>query len=111
MQKLIFMSSSTVNDIHEWIIVKFVLLSMHDFWSHESTVLLILLKLLKFNVLFFYSIVDIWTLTFTPDSEHIATGSHGGKINLFSVETGTKINSFDTRGKFILSTACVKLIN
>ncbi len=45
---------------------------------------------------------------FTPDSEHIATGSHGGKINLYSVESGNRTNSFDTRGKFILSTACVR---
>ena len=54
--------------------------------------------------------VDIWTIVFTPDSEHIATGSHGGKINLYSVESGNRTNSFDTRGKFILSTACVRSI-
>ncbi|CAI8033796.1 WD repeat-containing protein 61 [Geodia barretti] len=47
--------------------------------------------------------VDVWTLTFSPDSQFIATGSHNGKINLFSTSEGKKASSLDTRGKFIMS--------
>ena len=55
--------------------------------------------------------VDVWSVTFTPDSKHIVSGSHAGKINWFSVETGKPEQSFDTRGKFTLSIACVCLNN
>ena len=51
--------------------------------------------------------MDVWTVVFTPDGRYLATGSHGGKINLYEIETGSKSNSFDTRGKFTLSVACV----
>ncbi|CAI8021618.1 WD repeat-containing protein 61, partial [Geodia barretti] len=47
--------------------------------------------------------VDVWTLTFSPDSQFIATGSHNGKINLFSTSEGKKASSLDTHGKFIMS--------
>lgn len=57
----------------------------------------------------FNLLVDVWTLAYTPDSRYLATGSHGGKINLYNLEDGTKFNSFDTRGKFTLSVACVSL--
>ena len=50
---------------------------------------------------------DAWTVMFSPDGQHLATGSHTGKVNLFSVETGKKEASLDTRGKFILSIAFV----
>ena len=53
--------------------------------------------------------MDVWTIAYTPDSRYLATGSHGGKINLYSMEDGSKTNSFDTRGKFILSVACVSI--
>ncbi|XP_015920940.1 superkiller complex protein 8 [Parasteatoda tepidariorum] len=48
--------------------------------------------------------VDAWTVTFSPDSKYIATGSHGGKINLYGVETG-KLESFLETKKFTLSVA------
>ena len=51
--------------------------------------------------------VDVWTLSFSPDSHYLATGSHNGKINLFSVEDGKKEKALDTRGKFIMSIAYV----
>lgn len=54
-------------------------------------------------------VVDVWTVTFSPDSRQIATGSHNGKINLFSVDDGTKTTSLDTGGKFVLSIACVSV--
>lgn len=51
--------------------------------------------------------VDAWSVAFSPDSKHIATGSHLGKVNIFGVESGKKEYSLDTRGKFILSIAYV----
>ena len=51
--------------------------------------------------------VDVWSVSFTPDAKHIVSGSHAGKINWFSVESGKLEQSNDTRGKFILSIACV----
>ena len=51
--------------------------------------------------------VDVWSLAFSPDSSMLATGSHNGKINLFSVEEGKKESALDTRGKFIMSIAYV----
>ena len=52
-------------------------------------------------------VVDVWTLQFSVDSRYLATGSHNGKINLFSVEEGRKQTALDTRGKFIMSIAYV----
>ncbi len=51
--------------------------------------------------------MDVWSVMFTPDSKYIISGSHAGKINWFSVETGKLHQSYDTRGKFTLSIACV----
>ena len=42
------------------------------------------------------------------DSCFLATGSHNGKINLFSVEEGKKESGLDTRGKFAMSIAYVR---
>ena len=70
--------------------------------------------------------VDVWTLAFSPDSQvvqdtlfrtlshvvltpqFIATGSHNGKINLFSLSEGRKTTALDTRGKFIMSVTYVR---
>uniref|UniRef100_A0A1X7T8U2 Uncharacterized protein n=1 Tax=Amphimedon queenslandica TaxID=400682 RepID=A0A1X7T8U2_AMPQE len=30
--------------------------------------------------------MDVWTVVFTPDGRYLATGSHGGKINLYEIE-------------------------
>uniref|UniRef100_K1QRY7 WD repeat-containing protein 61 n=1 Tax=Magallana gigas TaxID=29159 RepID=K1QRY7_MAGGI len=49
--------------------------------------------------------VDAWTISFSPDSRFLATGSHSGKINLFGVESGRKEESLDIRGGFTLSIA------
>lgn len=51
--------------------------------------------------------MDAWTVTFSPDSKYIATGSHSGKINLYGVESGKLESSLDTTGKFTLSIAFV----
>lgn len=54
--------------------------------------------------------VDSWTVSFSPDSNQIATGSHFGKVNLYDVKNGKLLNSLDTGGKFILSVAFVRFI-
>ena len=54
--------------------------------------------------------VDVWSLAFSSDSKTLATGSHNGKINLFSVDEGKKKSALDTRGKFIMSIAYVSVL-
>lgn len=61
-----------------------------------------------FNLSLLSSVVDAWTVAFSPDSKYIATGSHLGKVNIFGVDSGKKEYSLDTRGKFILSIAYVR---
>ena len=52
--------------------------------------------------------VNAWTVTFSPDSKLVATGSHSGKIVLYSVGSGEKSEqSLDSTGKFTLSIAFV----
>jgi WD40 repeat protein len=58
-----------------------------------------------------HSLVDVWSLAFSSDSRTLATGSHNGRINIFSVEEGQKKSSLDTRGKFIMSVAYVSGIH
>lgn len=60
-------------------------------------------------MLYLYSVVDAWTVTFSPDSKYIASGSHAGKINLYGVESGKLESSLDTTGKFTLSIAFVSI--
>lgn len=60
------------------------------------------------SVFLLSSLVDAWSVAFSPDSKYIATGSHLGKVNIFGVESGKKEYSLDTRGKFILSIAYVR---
>ena len=53
-------------------------------------------------------LVDAWTIAFSNDSRYLASGSHAGKISLYSVETGKRDVQLDTRGgKFALSLAYV----
>ena len=56
---------------------------------------------------FIFFEVDTWTVSFSPDSKFIATGTHSGKINIIGVESGKKESVLDTRGKFIMSIAYV----
>ena len=52
--------------------------------------------------------VDIWTVCFSPDDKYIVSGSHAGKIHLYSAESGKQEQILDTRGgKFTLSVAYV----
>lgn len=50
--------------------------------------------------------VDLWTVAFSPCNQHIISGSHEGKISLYSVETGKPEQVLDPQnGKFTLSIA------
>ncbi|TPX46045.1 hypothetical protein SeLEV6574_g03463 [Synchytrium endobioticum] len=52
--------------------------------------------------------VEAWTVSVSPDGRHIAAGSHQGKVNVWSVETGAQLhdNVFDSgTKKFALSVA------
>lgn len=49
--------------------------------------------------------VEAWSCTFTHDSKYIATGTHAGNINFFNVETGEREQTFETKGKFVMSVA------
>ncbi|KAJ1544402.1 WD repeat-containing protein 61, partial [Cladochytrium tenue] len=52
--------------------------------------------------------VEAWSTTFSPDGRQIAAGTHAGKVNIWSVETGEQEKPLDTRGKFVLSIAYVR---
>ncbi|KXJ83403.1 hypothetical protein RP20_CCG007114 [Aedes albopictus] len=50
--------------------------------------------------------VDLWTVAFSPCDKYIISGSHEGKISLYSVETGKPEQVLDPQnGKFTLSIA------
>lgn len=55
--------------------------------------------------------VDLWTVTFSPDGKYVISGSHEGKISLYSVETVKPELVLDPQnGKFTLSIAYVSRI-
>ena len=43
--------------------------------------------------------VETWTVTFSPDGRHIATGGQSGKIVIINVDDGRNDVGLDTRGK------------
>jgi WD repeat-containing protein 61 len=49
--------------------------------------------------------LESWTVQFTRDSQHILTGNADGKVEMFSVETGKKEKSLETKQKMSLSIA------
>ncbi|KAJ6638136.1 WD repeat-containing protein 61 [Pseudolycoriella hygida] len=50
--------------------------------------------------------VDLWTVAFSPCDKFVISGSHEGKISLYSVETGKAEQVLDPQnGKFTLSIA------
>lgn len=52
--------------------------------------------------------VDLWTVAFSPCDKFVISGSHEGKISLYSVETGKAEQVLDAQnGKFTLSIAYV----
>lgn len=52
---------------------------------------------------------DVWKMAFSGDGEHLCTGGHTGKVHIYGVKSGTLDKVLDTRGKFILSVACVSI--
>lgn len=55
--------------------------------------------------------VDLWTVAFSPDDKYVISGSHEGKISLYSVETAKAEQVLDPQnGKFTLSIAYVSKI-
>ena len=51
--------------------------------------------------------MECWTVAFSPCGTKIISGSNGGKIHVYSVETGQKEKQLDTHGKYVLSIAYV----
>jgi len=49
------------------------------------------------------------TVAFSPCGKHIISGSQMGKINFFNTETGQREQQLDTRGKYTLSIAYVRI--
>lgn len=41
--------------------------------------------------------VEAWACAFSPDSRHIATASHAGRVNIYSVDAFEKISELDTK--------------
>lgn len=55
--------------------------------------------------------VDLWTVAFSPDDKYVISGSHEGKISLYSVETAKPEQVLDPQnGKFTLSIAYVSKV-
>ena len=53
--------------------------------------------------------VECWTVTFSPDGKHLASGTHSGNVNIWSVDSGEKVAVFETRGRFAMAVAYVLL--
>jgi len=49
-----------------------------------------------------------WKLAFSPDSALLLTGTHSGKLNLWSIDEGAVRTSFATKGRFVMSVAYVR---
>lgn len=43
--------------------------------------------------------VNAWSLAFSPDGQYLATGSFGGKVDLYNAETGQKRKNFGYTNK------------
>ena len=53
--------------------------------------------------------MECWTVAFSPDGQKIISGSNAGKIHVYNVETGQQEEQLDTRGKYTLSIAYVRI--
>lgn len=55
--------------------------------------------------------VESWTLTVSPDGRFVATGSHTGNVNIYSLDTAQKTGVLETsKGKFVMSVAFVSVV-
>ena len=52
--------------------------------------------------------MNAWSLAFSPDGQYLATGSFGGKVDLYNTESGQKEKTLDTQTKFVLSAIYVR---
>ena len=55
--------------------------------------------------------MECWTVAFSPDGQKIISGSNAGKIHVYNVETGQQEEQLDTRGKYTLSIAYVRIFS
>ena len=51
--------------------------------------------------------VEAWSVGFSPEGNHIASGNYAGKINIYATEGGHHVTTLDTRGRFTYSIAYV----
>ena len=63
-----------------------------------------------FIYLLYLILVNAWSLAFSPDGQYIATGSFGGKVDLYNTDNGQKEMTLDTQTKFVLSAIYVNKI-
>ena len=49
-----------------------------------------------------------WKLAFSPDGALLLTGTHSGKLNLWSIDEGAVRTSFATKGRFVMAVAYVR---
>ncbi|KAJ4461183.1 putative WD repeat protein 61 [Paratrimastix pyriformis] len=51
--------------------------------------------------------VEAWTVSFSPDGNHVASGSQAGHVNVWDAHSGEKVQTFEPRGtnKFTTSVA------
>jgi len=49
--------------------------------------------------------VECWTVTWSPDGKFVASGSQGGNVNVWSIESGEREQCLETNGKFVMSVA------
>jgi len=52
--------------------------------------------------------VETWTATFSPSNAHLASGAQSGNINIWSVESGSKLGCIETHGKFVMAVRYVR---
>ncbi len=64
----------------------------------------------RFFLIICFILVNAWSLAFSPDGQYIATGSFGGKVDLYNSESGQKEMTLDTQTKFVLSAIYVQKI-
>jgi hypothetical protein len=52
--------------------------------------------------------VEAWTLSHHPTLPQVATGAQSGNVNVWDLESGAKMKTMTTNGKFVLSVDYVR---
>ena len=55
--------------------------------------------------------VECWTISISPDGKNIISGTHSGNVNMWNIENGEKVTTFETRGKFVMAVAYVNFFS